>query len=102
MQINVVQMSVPTRGQWTRYIGRHVVVEVSFHLLRPQTEPRMPLNHLYTSAPCDYAKLVRADVFWPEDRGKAFLDCRRRNDKHYHHDDRRKYHHPTPPKPRQV
>src|SRR4051794_6443849 len=73
VQIDVMQMAIPSGRKRARNIGRNVAVELEIWFLRPETEPRVGFDHAQPRTPRHHPELVGVDVPGLEDRGKALL-----------------------------
>ena len=71
VEINIVQVPIPTRGQRAGNIGRHVFVEVQLRAFGSEPEPGMALDHAQAGAPGDNAELIGIVDLRLEDRHDA-------------------------------
>src|SRR5882724_7929665 len=102
MQVDVVKVSVPARGERAWDVGWHVLIETKLHVFRAKAEDRVTTDHLDSGAPCDDAELIRVDPLRLENGSEAVFDGGGRHGDGEEEDKRRGDRYPTLPEPRQV
>ena len=74
LQIDVVQVAVPTGRQRPRNVGGHPFLEVVLGTFGADAEQRMGFDHLEAGAPGDEPKCVRVDALGMHQGGESVLD----------------------------